>query len=120
MRSLHDKSFPLILQSAVTEGYLSVKLQPGNLTQDLNTIQKTWERFNSDNPFEYFFLDKSFDAQYKSEMRLGKLISVLTLIAILVACMGLLGLVSFSTSRELKRSVSENKRSYGLRDIDYA
>src|SRR5664280_2177190 len=102
MRSLRDKSFPLIIQKTKTEGYLSLRLLPGNFMQDINTTKGIWEQLNKDNPFEYFFLDKSFDAQYKSEIRLGKLISLFTLIAILIACMGLLGLVSFNTSRRIK------------------
>ena len=102
MRSLRDKSFPLILQYASTEGYLALRLLPGNITQDIKTVQALWEQFNSDMPFEYFFLDKSFDDQYKSETQLGKMISIFTLIAILIACMGLLGLVSFNTSRRIK------------------
>jgi putative ABC transport system permease protein len=102
MRSLRDKSFPLIIQAAKTEGYLSLRLLPGNFSQDIKTIKGVWEQFNKDLPIEYFFIDKSFDAQYKSEMRLGKLISLFTVIAILIACMGLLGLVSFNTSRRIK------------------
>ena len=102
MKSLRDKSFPLIIQKAKTENYLSLRLLPGNFMQDINKTKAIWERFNRDLPFEYFFLDKSFDAQYKSEIRLGKLISLFTIIAILIACMGLLGLVSFNTSRRIK------------------
>jgi putative ABC transport system permease protein len=102
MRSLRDISFPLILQSAKTERYLSLRILPGNFTQDIQTTKETWEQFNREYPFEYFFLDKSFDAQYKSETRLGKLISIFTLIAILIACLGLLSLVSFNTSRRIK------------------
>jgi len=102
MKSLRDKSFPLIIQYARTENYLSMRLLPGKFMQDISTTKGIWEQFNKDNPFEYYFLDKSFDAQYKSELRLGKLISLFTIIAILIACMGLLGLVSFNTSRRIK------------------
>ncbi len=102
MRSLKDKSFPLIIQKAKTENYLSLRFLPGNFIQDINKTKGIWEQFTSDLPFEYFFLDQSFNAQYKSEMRLGKLISLFTIIAILIACMGLLGLVSFNTSRRIK------------------
>jgi putative ABC transport system permease protein len=102
MKSLRDKPMPLIIQKTKTENYLSLRLLPGNFMQDINKTKGTWEQFNKDNPFEYFFLDKSFDDQYKSEMRLGKLISLFTVIAILIACMGLLGLVSFNTSRRIK------------------
>lgn len=102
MKSLREVSLPLIMQYSGDENFLSLRIQPGDISQVIKTTQEDWEKFNNEIPFEYYFLDKAFDAQYKSETRLGKLIWLFTLIAILIGCMGLLGLVSFNTTNRIK------------------
>ena len=102
MKSLREKSVPLVVRLTETSNYLSIRLYPGNAVKTLKTVKKKWEKFNSDAPFEYFFLDKSFDAQYKSEERLAILIGVFTMIAILIACFGLFGLISYTTIQKTK------------------
>ncbi len=102
MESLRETPTPLVILQEETSGYLSLRLYPGNPTQTIKEIKEKWSQFKGRVPFDYFFLDKTFDAQYKVETRLGKLISILTLTAILIACMGLLGLVSFNTIQRIK------------------
>ena len=53
-------------------------------------------------PFDYFFLDNSFNAQYKTEERLSKLVGLFSAISVIIACFGLLGLVSFAAVRRRK------------------
>ncbi|MDF1551061.1 MAG: ABC transporter permease, partial [Bacteroidales bacterium] len=60
------------------------------------------EEFNNQAPFEFTFLDESFDNQYKQETRFGKLISLFSLLSIAIACLGLLGLISFTLNRKQK------------------
>ncbi|PLX01600.1 MAG: hypothetical protein C0595_14155, partial [Marinilabiliales bacterium] len=57
---------------------------------------------NKEIPFEYFFLEESFNAQYKSEERLAKVIGLFTILAILISCFGLLGLVSYLAIQKTK------------------
>jgi putative ABC transport system permease protein len=102
MKSLRDVSLPLIMHYFGYENFLSLRIQPGDISQIIKTTKEDWEQFNNEIPFEYYFLDKAFDAQYKSETRLGKLIGLFTLIAILIGSMGLLGLVSFNTTNRVK------------------
>lgn len=102
MKSLREKSVPLVVRLSETHNYLSIKLYPGNADKTLKTVKEKWGKFNSDAPFEYFFLDKSFDAQYKSEERLALLIGAFTMIAILIACFGLFGLISYTTMQKTK------------------
>ncbi|MFK5854985.1 MAG: ABC transporter permease [Bacteroidota bacterium] len=102
MKSLREKSVPLVIRLTETSNYLSIRLYPGNTVKTLNTVKKKWEKFNSDAPFEYFFLDESFYAQYKSEERLALLIGAFTMIAILIACFGLFGLISYTTMQKTK------------------
>jgi putative ABC transport system permease protein len=102
IKSLREKTFPLVLKYNTSSDYLSLRLEPGNLSQVIKTVKRQWENFRSDEPFEYFFLDQAFDAQYKSEERLAKIIGLSTSIAILIACFGLFGLVSFAATQKRK------------------
>lgn len=102
MKSLREKSRPLIIKYRNTSRYLSLNIQSGNVPQLIKSIESQWESFNKEAPFEYFFLDQSFNAQYKSEDRLAKVIGVFTIFAIMIACMGLLGLVSYAATQKQK------------------
>ncbi len=102
LKSLREKSDPLVLNLVNTGQYLSIRLRPGEYRTVIGAAKNQWEKFKRDAPFEYFFLDKAFDAQYKSEIRLGKIIGLFTIIAIIIACLGLFGLVSFTAAQRRK------------------
>ena len=102
MRSLRDKSKPLILKYRNSGRYLSLKIQTSDLPALINSIKMQWENFNKETSFEYFFLEKSFNAQYKSEERLAKVIGLFTIFAIMISCFGLLGLVSYVATQKRK------------------
>ena len=102
MKSLRESARPLVLRITNNSQYLSIRIQKGNLRQVLDQVKDKWERFNDNAPFEYFFLDQSFDAQYKSEEQLSKIIASFTLIAIIIASLGLFGLVSYIATQRTK------------------
>ncbi|MCP4728406.1 MAG: FtsX-like permease family protein [bacterium] len=60
------------------------------------------KEFSSEYPFEYSFFDEVFDRVYRSEQKLGKIINIITFLAIFIACLGLLGLSSFITEQRTK------------------
>lgn len=86
--------------------YYSIKLNSkgdiNDFTEDIATIQAKWNTFFPESPFEYFFLDDHFNMQYKLDLQFGKIFILFTSLAILVASMGLFGLVSFNTSQRIK------------------
>jgi putative ABC transport system permease protein len=109
--SLHQSIVPLILcmppasQPASNSFYnLSIKLNgdKDNITEAIHRIGKTWKAFVPDVPFDYSFLDEHFGQLYQSEQRQGQLFTVFSLIAIFIACLGLLGLSAFSISQRVK------------------
>jgi len=102
MKSLRENARPLVLRVSDNSNYLAIRIQPGNIPQMLDHVKSQWGKFNNDAPFEYFFLDQSFDAQYKSEDRLSKIIGLFTLVAITIACLGLFGLVSYTATQKTK------------------
>ena len=84
------------------ESFYSCKVQGENVTATLQSIQQVYKEFFHDNPFDYFFLDEFFDQQYKADQQFGKVFLLFSGLAIFVACLGLLGLVAFTTSQRTK------------------
>lgn len=82
--------------------YIAAKVSTSDVQQTLAQISSEWDSFISDVPFEYVFLDDQFEALYRSQERMGIVFGVFTFIAILIACMGLLGLVAFATEQRTK------------------
>ena len=82
--------------------YAAVRLTAGDAANGVEQIREIWSQFEPDNPFVYSFLDQDFDRLFRAEQRLGRVLSVFTVLAILVACLGLLGLASFVASQRTK------------------
>jgi len=102
-QSLRESYEPLILRLIPNlRGYLSVKTNSQQLSQTVNQVKAKWNKFFPGNTFEYFFLDDHFNKQYKADQRFGEVFGLFTGLAILVACMGLFGLASFTTLQRTK------------------
>ncbi len=96
---------PLVLIPAPVEDWLSyivVRIAPGDVPKTMEGIEATWNKMIPDYPFEYTFVDESLDQQYRSEERLGRLLKYFTLLAILIACLGLFGLASFTAEQRTR------------------
>ncbi|HEX3933435.1 MAG TPA: FtsX-like permease family protein, partial [Puia sp.] len=81
---------------------LSVKLSTVNLPATIAAIKSEWNTIHSAKDFDYFFLDEFFDRQYRSEERFGNLFMNFAILAIIISCLGLLGLASYSTLQRTK------------------
>jgi putative ABC transport system permease protein len=82
--------------------YLSIRLESQNYNKVLSNIEEIWERFTSGQPLRYFFLDDDFEQHYQQEKRTRFIFMAFSVFAILVACLGLLGLTSFSTEKRAR------------------
>jgi len=80
----------------------SVKITTGNLQQTILAIEKIWNNHFPADPFNYYFLDESFDSQYKADRQFGKIFGLFSFLAILIACFGLLGLSAFNVLQRTK------------------
>ena len=108
--SLHQAIVPLVLilpddkDAANAFGRISIKIagNKDNITAALAHLEKTWKTYLPEVPFDYSFLDEKFQQLYQSEERQGTLFTVFSGIAIFIACLGLLGLSSFSISQRIK------------------
>ena len=87
---------------AATWSYFTVKLAGENLQQEINIIRKEFTAAFPDNPFDYFFLDQFFDAQYQADQRFEKMFGLFSLLAIFISCLGLFGLSSYTIVQRTK------------------
>ena len=101
--SLHEKIRGQLLRMSTQEiGVLYVKVRARGLAETLGSIESVWRRMEPAYPFRSNFLDDAFDRTYRSEIRMGRMFIGLTLVAVFVACLGLLGLASFTAEQRTK------------------
>ena len=106
--SLHESIMPFALFHQESEtynipnAYVVARVQMNNVQQTLGEIRTVWNTFASDEPFEYSFLDDGLAAQYRSESQLQTIFMIFSALAILIACIGLIGLAAFSAERRTK------------------
>lgn len=101
--SLHHAIDPLVLHIVPRWfDYVAIRLRPDDLPNTLAFLDKQWSMFAPNRPLDYFFLDAHFEQLYASETRLRNLISVFATLAVLIACLGLFGLASFTAERRTK------------------
>jgi len=81
---------------------ISIRFESENYQDVLKHIEKTWSEFVPTRPFEYQFFDQQLDELYKDELKFGRFSVMLTLLAILIASMGLVGLTSFLAEQRTK------------------
>ena len=82
--------------------YYLVKLKTARMDQTIARIQTVWSNSFKDNPFEYSFLDETFNRQYKSEIQFEVIFGIFSFLAIFIACTGLLALVAFMVRQRTK------------------
>jgi putative ABC transport system permease protein len=102
-RSLQEVIKPLSLRIEPQAcDLLSVEVNTRNLPATIAAVERTWKRMLGDKPFSYFFLDDFFDRQYRAEDRFGRLFLYFAVLAIVISCLGLMGLASYSTIQRTK------------------
>ncbi|MBW8686308.1 ABC transporter permease [Chitinophaga rhizophila] len=101
--SLRDKVEPLTMRVAPA-GFMpmTITVNPANIKKTLAAVEAIYNRYAPDGRFNYFFVDDSFDKQYRGEYRFGRLVLTFTILAIFLATLGLLGLISFIVIQRTK------------------
>lgn len=103
--SLHDEVKPLIVfvnKSSSFNNRLLVKIDGKRVKETLAAIESVWKERAGHRPFSYNFLDEQFGMIYESEQKLSQILTVFTVLAIFIACMGLFGLASFTAVLKAK------------------
>lgn len=103
--SLHAPVEPLVVSLSVNPQYfknIAVRLKTRERHETLQAIEQTWKAVLPGRPFEYYFLDENFRNLYQSEAKLRTIVATFTVIGIVIACMGLFGLVTLSVEKRTK------------------
>ena len=98
--SIRNEIKPLIIAVDPRPSYLLVKVQPTAIPQTVSFLQDRWA--STAVPLDYFFLDSRFDAMYQSEARLGRVFRVFAGLAIVIACLGLFALSTYTVQQRTK------------------
>ncbi len=106
-QSLRDHISPLALlnpgfENPVGFGSVAVKIKGTNLKETIAAIEQKWSSISGNEPFNYSFLDDDVNANYIAEQNSGRLLSIFTGLAILIACIGLFGLAAFIGQQRTK------------------
>jgi putative ABC transport system permease protein len=100
---LQSKITPLVLFNQKSDyHYMFMRLKAGNPATALSRIKQVSQLLTPHRPFEYVFLDEEYNTLYSNEQRMGKIITTFAILTIFIACLGLLGLVSFSATQKTK------------------
>jgi putative ABC transport system permease protein len=105
--SLHDNMNSFVIQS--TDGpngdgtrLLYVRLNTADLSMAVEELETKWIEFFPERPFKYYFLDDNIEQMYSNDRTSGTLFSVFTLLAIIIACVGLFGLAAYMAEQKTK------------------
>jgi putative ABC transport system permease protein len=102
-RSLHRKIEPLIMRHDQNNMWcMSIKFNAGDLKSGLEVAEREWKKILPAYPFTYEFVDDTIAQQYKADTNTGVLLTSFSILAILIACLGLLGLTAFMTEQRKK------------------
>jgi putative ABC transport system permease protein len=94
--------FRLLPYGRDVRGHFAVKINPKNVRETVQLVQKQYEQFFPGNPFEYIFLDEYYNQQYKEDELFGKVFGIFSFLAIFVTCLGIFGLSSFMVIQRTK------------------
>ena len=103
MSSLHKTIMPLCIRNrADYTDTILIKIGPENMAGTLAMLKEKWREIDPNRPLDYFFLEGSFDNQYRAEEKLNDIFASFTVFAIFIACLGLFGMASFIAEQRTK------------------
>jgi len=100
--SLREQVAPLVLTLRQDNGAMAVRISGSDIPGLLKEIKTRWKSMAPAEPFAYTFLDEEFNRQYSLDQRRGKTFLLFSILAILIACLGLFGLVTFAAEQRMK------------------
>ncbi|HVZ25645.1 MAG TPA: FtsX-like permease family protein, partial [Sediminibacterium sp.] len=100
-KSLHEPITPLLMTLEQDHG-LVFKVKTDNITGLISDMKHKWEQFHTGEPFNYEFMDDLYNQTYAAEVRTGTILDIFAVLTILVACLGLFGLATYTAEQRLK------------------
>ena len=101
--SLHNRIIPMAMRiDPRWYGQACVRITPHRVNDTLSFIENKWEEVYPEYPFEYRFLEDTIQRLYRSEQSIGKIVSIFTLLALVISCLGIFGLSSYTAEQRTK------------------
>ncbi|HEX4375350.1 MAG TPA: ABC transporter permease [Puia sp.] len=100
--SAKQKIAPVMMMLKRNSGAIMVKVKTAGIESFLADVKKDWKGYNARTPFSYYFLDDKFASMYAAEEKTGQIFTMFAVIAVLIASLGLFGLVAFTTEQRTK------------------
>jgi putative ABC transport system permease protein len=116
-QSLYNPITPLILFYRPNSNNIQLKLAPKDIPATIAGIEKIWKASFPDLPFSYTFLDQDFNSQYAADQKRGKIFTAFSILTIMITCLGLLGLIAFTTEQRQKEISIRKIMGAGVRQI---
>jgi len=103
-RSMHEKIGPIMFFIPPPDWFtvFSVRVRPENFSGMLKFLENKWQQFDPKHPFDYTLFDEQFARLHQAETRMGELLRYVSILAILIACLGLFGLAAFTAEQRTK------------------
>lgn len=95
------KPMAIFLNKDVKTNFVA-RLAPGDHGEKIDMLQNIWKKHADGKPFEYAFVDEDYDLLFRAEQRLGTVFLVFTFMAIIIACLGLFGLITYTAAQRTK------------------
>jgi len=104
-QSLHQRIRPLVIfmfQSGGFGKFVAVRIAPGDVPGTISFLEDTWKKYAGNEAFNYDFLDQNLLHLYRADIRTSRIAGIFSILAIFIACLGLLGLAAFTTEQRTK------------------
>jgi len=92
----------LVIDLRTSYSFLSISLRNEDTQQNINLLKDKWNELFPEKTFEYFFLDQRLSQQYQNYQNFGSIINYFSVIAVLISCLGVYGLILFVVQRKVK------------------
>jgi putative ABC transport system permease protein len=103
--SLQHQIGPMIMElpkQAIDRDNIYARLDDRTTAQTIRYMERIFRKYDASSPFEYHFLDQNFTAQYKAEQKQGQVLLAFTILTIVISCLGLFGLITFTVGKRVK------------------
>jgi len=101
--SLQNSMAPIVFRHLpASSSFFAMKINPDKTQNVLAEVEELWKLYFPGNPVEYFFLDEFYNKQYVKDQQFGKVFTLFSFLAIIVACLGLFGLASYTITQRTK------------------
>jgi len=116
--SLHETIDPMIYFLRLEAySFLSVRIRPDDIPGAISLLRRTVSKYSPNFAFEYYFQDDYFNQKYRSDRRFGTAFGYTSVLAVFIACLGVFGLISFSTERRTKEIAVRKVLGASVRSI---